>query len=443
MMQDKLLSAVTRYGLIKTGDRITVALSGGADSTVLLYGLLGIKEKYNLTVTAAHVNHMLRGEESDRDEQFVREMCERLNVPLCVGRFDIPALKKQGESCEECARRVRYDFLNEVSDGKIATAHTADDNAETVLFNLTRGTGITGACGIPVKRDNIIRPLILCSRKDIEAYCDKNGITFVTDSTNLTDDYTRNRIRHKIIPEMKEINPSLCDSITRFTETLREADELILSLAETVINAAKTADGYDCNELNKSHNAVLSRAVRIICERETGLLPDSMHTELVCEIIRRANGKCQLSGNFFAEVKNGALRFFGDYKPEKISAIPCSEFINKTVDFGPFSIKCELKEGANINNLLANDSIDYDKIKGELTMRTRREGDKIRLNGRPEKSLKKLFSEMKIPVEKRGEIPVIADDNGVVSVLGTGCDRRVLIDEKTKRILIFSGVEKN
>lgn len=440
-MQDKLLAAVTRYNLLKTGDRVTVALSGGADSTALLYGLLAIREKFGLTVTAAHVNHMLRGEESDRDERFVRDLCENLGVPLSVGRFDIPALKKQGESCEECARRVRYAFLAEVADGKVATAHTADDNAETVLFNLIRGTGITGACGIPVKRDNIIRPLILCSRKDIEDYCEKNGISFVTDSTNLTDDYTRNRIRHKIIPEMKKINPSLCDGVSRFTETLRDADELVLSLAETVVKSAKKADGYDCGELDKSHNAVLSRAVRIICERETGLLPDSVHTEMVCEIVRKNGGKCQLSGNFFAEVKNGDLRFYGDFKAEKISAIPSSEFINKTVDFGSFSVKCELKEDESFNNLLANDSIDYDKINGDLTMRPRKSGDKIRLNGRPQKSLKKLFCEMKIPADTREKIPVIADDDGVVSVLGIGCDQRVLAEENTKRILIFSGVE--
>ncbi|MBQ2387863.1 MAG: tRNA lysidine(34) synthetase TilS [Clostridia bacterium] len=251
-MQDKLLAAVTRYNLLKTGDRVTVALSGGADSTALLYGLLALREKFDLTVTAAHVNHMLRGEESDRDERFVRDLCEKLGVALSVGKFDIPALRKKGESGEECARRVRYAFLAEVADGKIATAHTADDNAETVLFNLIRGAGITGACGIPVKRDNIIRPLILCSRKDIENYCEKNGISFVTDSSNLTDDYTRNRIRHKIIPEMKEINPSLCDGVSRFSETLRDADELILSLAERAIKSAKKADGYDCGELKKA-----------------------------------------------------------------------------------------------------------------------------------------------------------------------------------------------
>ena len=440
-MQDKLLSAVTRYNLLKTGDRVTVALSGGADSTALLYGLLAIREKFDLTVTAAHVNHMLRGEESDRDERFVRDLCEKLGVALSVGKFDIPALRKKGESGEECARRVRYAFLAEVADGKIATAHTADDNAETVLFNLIRGAGITGACGIPVKRDNIIRPLILCSRKDIENYCEKNGISFVTDSSNLTDDYTRNRIRHKIIPEMKEINPSLCDGVSRFTETLRDADELILSLAERAIKSAKKADGYDCGELKKSHSAVLSRAVRLICERETGLLPDSVHTDLVCEIVRKNGGKCQLSGNFFAEVKNGTLCFYGDYKAEKISAMASSEFINKTVNFGPFSVKCELKEDESFNNLLANDSIDYDKIKGDVTLRPRKSGDKIRLNGRPQKSLKKLFCEMKIPADMREKIPVIADDDGVVSVLGIGCDKRVLAEEKTKRILNFSGVE--
>ncbi len=431
--------------MLRHGDSVTVALSGGADSTALLYGLLAVRDKYNLTVTAAHINHMLRGEESDRDEQFVRDLCEKLGVSLSVGRLDIPALRERGESIEECARRARYAFLKQSANGKIATAHTADDNAETVLFNITRGTGLAGACGIPPVRDNIIRPLIFCSRRDIEDFCEQNGIAFVTDSTNLSDDYTRNRIRHNVIPELKEINPSFCDSVSRFTATLRETDCLLSQLAEAAADNAKKGDKYDCAELAKSHNAVLSRAVRLIAETETDILPDSMHTELICDIVKNG-GKCQLTGGYFAEAKNGVLRFFGVTKsknPEtQIAAISGCDFVNKTVNFGDLSVKCELICVENINSLLSNDSVDYDKIKGELKMRPRIGGDSIKLKGRPEKSLKKLFCEMKIPCEQREKIPVVADDLGVVLVLGVGCDKRVLTDENTKNILIFSGVEK-
>ncbi len=441
-MLSKLLSAVTRFDMLEAGDSVTVALSGGADSTALLHALLSVKDKYNITVTAAHVNHMLRGEESDRDERFVRDLCEKLNVPLAVGRFDINALKQQGESCEQCARRVRYGFLEQCAEGKIATAHTADDNAETVLFNLIRGTGIAGACGIPVVRDNIIRPLILCSRNDIEEYCKEHSLSYVTDSTNLSDDFTRNRIRHNIIPEMKGINPSLCDSLSRFTATLRDADGLIAELADNAVKLAEKDGYYDCTELKDLHKAVLSRAVRLIAERETKTAPDGIHTDLVCDIVLSGDGKCQLHGNFFAETKNGKLRFFGIKENKKISAILGSDFINKTVDFGDISVKCELFEGLNINSLLANDSVDYDKIKGEPVMRPRKAGDKIKLKGRPEKSLKKLFCEMKIPCDMRENIPVIADANGVVCVLGVGCDCRVLCGQNTKRIINFSGVEK-
>ena len=167
-MLNKIEKAAERYNLFQKGDSITVALSGGADSTALLHALVQLGEKYSLNVTAAHLNHKLRGDESDRDEQFVRKMCDDLGVELVCESSDITSLAKKGEGIEECARRVRYDFLQRNAKGKIATAHSADDNIETVIFNLTRGSGIKGGCGIPPVRDNIIRPLIMCTRAEIE-----------------------------------------------------------------------------------------------------------------------------------------------------------------------------------------------------------------------------------------------------------------------------------
>lgn len=441
-MLNKVIAAAERYSLLKRGDSVTVALSGGADSTALLHAMLSLRDKYSLTITAAHVNHMLRGDESDRDERFVRDMCERLGVPLEVGRFDINALRRQGESCEECARRVRYGFLNECADGKIATAHTADDNAETVLFNLTRGSGIKGACGIPPRRDNIIRPLIMCSRADVEGYCRENGLDFVIDSTNLTDDYTRNRIRHNVVPALREINPAVADSFCRFSAAMRDADDLISQLASDAANRAKSDFGYDCAELCRLHKAVLHRAVQLICKNESGFTPDSPHTEEVCRIIENAKGRCQLSGGFFAEIKDGKLFILREKKTENNPVTPCCDFVNKTVKFGDFEVKTALFDRSNVNNLLANDILDYDKIIGNLILRTRREGDKIKLAKRPQKSLKKLFCELKIPREKRDKLPVLADGRGVIFVLGIGCDIRVKADENTKRVLVISGVER-
>ena len=200
-MLKKVLAAIEDYGMLGKGSTVTVALSGGADSVALLYCLLELKEQFSLNIRAAHLNHNLRGDESLRDANFVADLCKKLNVDLSLKSADVSSVAKEtGESIELAARRVRYDFLNEVSGGIIATAHTASDSFETMLFNLSRGTAIKGLSGIPPKRDNLIRPLIYCTRADVEEYCKQNNISFVTDSSNLSDDYTRNKIRHNVVP---------------------------------------------------------------------------------------------------------------------------------------------------------------------------------------------------------------------------------------------------
>ena len=199
-MKSQVLKAIERFSLLDNRN-ITVALSGGADSMALLSVLLEIKGEFSLNITAAHFNHRIRGAEADRDEAFVKEYCEKKGVELFLGSGDVPSYaKEQGLSLELAARELRYEFLKSVSKGNVATAHTASDNAETVIFNLTRGSGAEGLCGIPPKRDIFIRPLILATREQIEEYCKENDIPFVNDSTNFCDDYTRNKIRHNVIP---------------------------------------------------------------------------------------------------------------------------------------------------------------------------------------------------------------------------------------------------
>ena len=198
-MENKLLKAIKEYSLIEDGDKIIVALSGGADSTALLCSLMSIRESLSLTIYVCHINHLLRGDESFRDENFVRELCEKLGVELFVLQCDINKLASERNlGSEECGRQVRYDFLNKNATrlgAKIATAHTSTDSMETILMNISRGSGIKGARGIPPKRDNIIRPLILASRADTEEYCKAHNIPYVNDSTNSERLYTRNKVR--------------------------------------------------------------------------------------------------------------------------------------------------------------------------------------------------------------------------------------------------------
>ncbi|MBQ2389778.1 MAG: tRNA lysidine(34) synthetase TilS [Clostridia bacterium] len=437
-MLNKIEKAVERYNLFQKGDSIMVALSGGADSTALLHALVQLGEKYSLNVTAAHLNHKLRGDESDRDEQFVRKMCDELGVELVCESADITSLAKKGEGIEECARRVRYDFLQRNAKGKIATAHSADDNIETVIFNLTRGSGIKGGCGIPPVRDNIIRPLIMCSRAEIEEYCQKNGLSFVTDSSNLTDDYTRNRIRHNVIPVLKEINSAAGDSFYRFTSVMNDVNDLLDDLAFDALEMAKSDKGYDADRLANLHISVLTRAVGIILN-ENDSMSDSEHIGSVVKLIKDKKGKCQLNGGLFAEVKGNRLTIFGK-ETKKNTVTPCYDFVNKSVTFGEISLQSELVSADKVNNLLAKNLIDYDKIEGEPVLRARKSGDSIRLKKRPRKSVKKLFCELKIDLEKRDNLPILADEKGVIWIYDVGPDERVAVDEKSKNILKISGV---
>ena len=216
---DNIRSALAEYKMIEKGDTVVAALSGGADSVSLLHALTELSGELGITVSACHVNHHLRGAESDADMHFCEEFCRRLGVELRVLEADVASMQQKHESLEECARRVRYDFFAEVSDGKkLATAHNSNDCAETVLLNLMRGTGLKGLCGVPPVRGNIIRPLIFCTREEVEEYCQSRGLSWVTDKTNLSTDYTRNKIRHIILPEMLKINGSLFSTMNRMEQ---------------------------------------------------------------------------------------------------------------------------------------------------------------------------------------------------------------------------------
>ncbi|MBR2876507.1 MAG: tRNA lysidine(34) synthetase TilS, partial [Clostridia bacterium] len=236
IINKKAKKAIEKYGMLKNGSKIIVGLSGGADSVCLLHFLHSVKDEYNLTICAAHVNHGIRGEEAVSDSEFAREMANSLNIEFKLSEVDcIEEAELHNETVEEAGRRLRYEFFDSLRTQEsdvIATAHNCNDNAETVIFNVSRGSALNGAKGIPPKRDDrIIRPLIFCTRAEIEGYCEENNLSYVTDSTNLSDDYTRNRIRHIIIPELEKINPQAVTAFSRFTEGVRSDCDYLDSVA--------------------------------------------------------------------------------------------------------------------------------------------------------------------------------------------------------------------
>jgi tRNA(Ile)-lysidine synthase len=284
---------------------VTVALSGGADSVALLHVLLLLRGEWGITVSACHVNHHLRGEESLRDQRFCEEFCRVRQVELTVYDADVTAAKQKHHSIEDTARELRYAFFAEESartGGRIACAHNSDDNIETVLINLIRGTGLAGLCGIAPVRDYIIRPLLYCGKAEILAYAEENNLPFVTDSSNLTDEYTRNNLRHNVIPLMKQINPSLNAAVTRMCAQLRR-DETYLK--QSAAQAKEQMGGtLDAKMLAALPDNLRSRIIADVLSNNN-VTPSALRVSQCEEIIRAGKGKVNLCKNMFALVDDG------------------------------------------------------------------------------------------------------------------------------------------
>ena len=433
-MEKSVFKAIERFSLLENTREVTVALSGGADSMSLLYALFNLKNKLGITLFAAHLNHMIRGDEAFRDEEFVKKQCEKLEVPLFCERIVVPAFAREHKiSTELAAREVRYDFLSRVSRGAVATAHTANDNLETLLFNLTRGSALKGLCGIPPKRGIFIRPLILCTRAEIEEYCRKNGIEYVTDSTNLSDDYTRNKIRHKVIPVLKQINPTAEKAAARTAAELCEDNAFLEECADKYLSEYMNRGSLDISALPKA--PIAKRAIKRFAEISAPELSlDNLH---ILEIYRicTEGGRTGLPLEFSAEVKDGRLFITNNNKKN------CENF--------KYDVQIERRindlftNSEKINNLLLKNSLDCDKIIGKSVSRTRLPGDSIRLAGRVcTKSLKKLMNELSVPPELRDSLPVIADEAGVIWVYGIGVAQRCAVTKNSAEVMIINAFKR-
>ncbi len=427
-MKELILKAIEQFSLIKKGDRVTVALSGGADSMSLLYALYSLKEELGISLFAAHLNHKIRGDEALRDELFVKAECEKLGVELFCEQANIPEIaQKNGQSLELCARQVRYSFLQRISNGGlVATAHTASDNLETMLFNLVRGTAINGLCGIPPKRDIYVRPLIFATRQDVEAYCKQNSIPFVTDSTNLSDEYTRNKIRRNVIPILKEINQNVEASAIKTAINLREDSLFIKSTARDYIDKSLCENKLSLNGFSQLDVSIKKRVIiDFVARVKKDISLEGVHIKEILKICENG-GKTNLPGDNYAVVYDN-----------KLSVIPKEsqnilQFDTEIEEIDPNFIK----NNKNVNNLFLNNLIDCDKICGNAIFRTRISGDSLRPIGKGcTKSLNKWFTEQKVEKSLRDHIPVFADDKGPVWVYGLGVASRCAVSDKSQRIV--------
>lgn len=445
-MINKVIATVNKHNMIPQGATVVAAVSGGSDSMAMLDVLIKLKERFEFKIIAAHVNHCLRGAQADADEDFVAEHCNNNGITFKVLKADVSAFAKQnGLSFEEAGRKIRYDFFNSLGDNIIiATAHNADDRAETFLFNFTRGSTLRGLCSIPPVRDNIIRPIIDCSKEEIIEYCSANNLLYVTDATNSDVTYSRNRIRHNVISELNKINPSFISSSSRCIESLREDETFLSQLADNLISESTCDIGYNCNLLKAANPAVLKRAIVRICEKDKNVTPESSAVAEICKLIV-VGGKTVVNGGVTVRVRKGILDFPNVDSIEYESLI-ISDGENS---FYGYKVLLNIFNNNEINNLqfVSQNSLDYyfdyDKINGNVLLRGRLSGDRITLNSRGcTKSLKKLFNELSIPPEKRNEIVVISDDKGIIGICGVGVDSRAVVNSKSERILKISFIKE-
>ena len=444
---DKVLAFTQDNALFSAPCHLIIGVSGGADSVTLLH-LLHHWPEEGLRLTAVHVHHGLRGDTADRDAAFVSALCDAWGIPLVLQHANVAALaKEQGIGLEEAGRCARYRLFEEVRQSVqadcIVTAHTASDQVETVLMHLVRGCGSDGLCGIPAKRFRVCRPLLTCSREEIEDYCRENALQYMTDETNADVRFTRNRVRHELLPLMRQLNPAVDNAILRLSGHVAEDCLLLNALAESTLKEASLPEGgYRAAAFSCQEQPVRRRMIRAVLR--DGALPQisEAHILAVEELLANGRGETVLPQGTVLCAEDGRL-FWRDEHPAILPSVPVSDL--------PFSLYAgqekgelflldagEFEKWKNVHKMFFKYSVDYDRIQNGLHIRCRREGDYLHPAGRGiGKSLKKLMNEWRIPASRRDCLPLLCDETGVLLVPGYACDERVKITEATKHFLVW------
>lgn len=418
-MKDKVFSFCHKW--LTPGDAVVCALSGGMDSVVLLDLLQSVSKELQLQLSAAHFNHCLRGEESDGDEAFVRALCEERKIPLVVGRGVPDALAEEtGQSLEEAARTLRYQFLLR-QPGKIVLAHHADDQLETVLLNLLRGTGLRGLGGMVPCRGRLLRPLLEIKRNDLAAYAEAHCLSWREDSSNRADDALRNRLRHQVTPLLYQENPDLAATVSRMTAILRQEDGWLRAEAEALLQSAACGDGWQRTVLADAPPVLRRRAIRLLLNVIPK--PSCSHVDAVERLLLQTDGTAtvDLPGGLVACRSYDTLTI----APKSTEApLPVTLLLpGSTLTVGSFTISVSepvlLRDPTDQIQTFA---ISANCLTGALTLRSRQTGDLLRLPG-GSRSLKRLMIDKKIPAPKRQQIPVLTDEQGVLAAWGLGIDR--------------------
>lgn len=466
-MREKIIATISEHNLIKSGEKIVVAISGGPDSVCLLHVLQSVSKQLNFKIYAVHINHMLRGKESDHDEKYTLQLCSELGIEAYSFSHDIAEISKaQGMSLEEAGREIRYKELNDFAEKhgitKIAVAHNKNDQAETVLMHIIRGSGLKGLTGMEYISGKIIRPLLDIERSEIEKYCESNSLKPRTDSSNLTTDYTRNKIRIELIPHInKQYNVDLTENICRMAHLTSFDNDFIEKCANhayeaCVESSAKEFISLKLDMLKQYHPSILRNVLRKSIFDAFGSIKgiENIHIEDLVKLIGKSktSSVIQLPKNIRVRISYNILEIFKEKNPSKAQAY--CEVINAPgslyLDAQHLLIKSSIEHiGDDFNNYVNKNPgsmtqfFDYDVMTKGIHIRSRRSGDIFKpLKSTGTKKLKEYFIDKKIKQEIREIIPIVAAENEVIWIVGYRISDKFKVAENTKRVLkleVFDG----
>lgn len=460
---EKFLETIRAHRLIEENEKIVVGVSGGPDSICLLHLLWSLKEMLKIEISAVHLDHQFRGIEAKQDAKYVEKTCDNLGVKSFIFSYDVGKYSREhGITFEEAGRELRYTLFNKVADetgsSKIAVAQNRNDQAETVLMRLIRGSGLEGLTAIDYKREGkIIRPLLDITRKEIEEYCDENNLKPRIDKTNLQTIYTRNKIRLELIPYIeKNFNSRIIDALWRSSNLLRDDGDYLAKAAEEKLKSIRMPRPsnnrsylIDLNKFNELHISMKKRVLRRVIKEVKGNLKDIglKHIESVINLANRktVGSRIDLPGHIIIKLGYNSI----DVKVN-------GEFVEDEIEFCDFEYKLNIGQITLIKALNASVEakivlrseinidkkdkytvfIDYNRIKGSLSIRNRRNGDKFKpLGMKGTKKLKDYFIDQKIPKERRDKIPILCDEKGIIWIIGYRISENYKVDIKTDKVI--------
>lgn len=445
-VEQRIIKFITDNQLISEGDKLLVALSGGADSVFALNFFVKFRQKYDIEICAFHLNHSLRGSESDSDESFCISLCKKLNIEIYSEKTDVSEFATNEKlSLEEAGRKIRYKKLEEYleisNSNKIVTAHNLDDNTETVLLNLFRGTGIRGLSGIPIKRGNIIRPFLTVSKSEIINYLNKAKMNFVQDSSNEKNEYKRNYLRNEIIPRIREnINEGIDKNILNFSQIVNNSEEFTKNLIKDLFYkfiTIKESEIFISKEILSIDPYLVGEVIKRVIEEQFSA---DINYKNIFDIKKLLNSQTGTNLELSQSLEAISEREYILIR-ERIYFTDKSVFdlyFNSEVNVGEFTIGCSTSEidAVSITN---NNEIEYicsEKLKEPLLLRRWESADKFKplgLNGT--KKISDFLTELKIPNSERKSKLVLLNENQIIWLVGHRIDESVKIEEKTKKVI--------